>query len=55
MAEYIRKNNICTSAQRLAVIMVTLCGVLAHLDESTVSYNCCHFNVGVGLVVGVTL
>ena len=54
MAECIRKTNIGTSAQRLGVIMVTLSGVLAHLYESTESY-CCHFNVGVGLSVGVTL
>ena len=54
MAECIRKINIGTSAQRHGVIMVTLSGVLAHLYESTESY-CCHFDVGVGLGVGVTL
>ena len=54
MAECIRKINIGTSAQRHRVIMVTLSGVLAHLYESTESY-CCHFDVGVGIGVGVTL
>ena len=54
MAECIRKINIGTCAQRHGVIMVTLCGVLAHLYKSTESY-CCHFDVGVGIGVGVTL
>ena len=54
MAECIRKINIGTCAQRHGVIMVTLGGVLAHLYKSTESY-CCHFDVGVGIGVGVTL
>ena len=54
MAECFRKINIGTSAQRHGVIMVTLSDVLARLYESTES-NRCHFDVGVGISVGVTL
>ena len=45
MADCIRKFYIGSSAQRHGVIMVTLCGVLAHLYERGQKLGHTHFKV----------